>query len=143
MKSPVTGEDLIIVEVDGVELDVCPDGSGIWFDADELRQLFLVVEAPERFHDLEQRLEKLPRREGPTRRCPRCNRKMWHVATPGEGGRVVLDACPKDHGLWFDPGELEAIMAAELGDDDSALARVRTHLGAFLGPTTDDSTTSS
>lgn len=126
---------MIIVEVDGVELDVCPEGTGIWFDADELRQLFVIVGAPEELLELDQRLERLPKRVGPVRRCPRCGAKMWHVATPGESGQVVLDACPHDHGLWFDPGELEAIMGAHLAsEEDEALVRVREHLGAFLEP---------
>ena len=132
MRSPGSGQEMIIVEVNGVELDVCPAGTGVWFDADELRQLFLIVGAPEELLELDQRLERLPKRNGPMRRCPRCGARMWHVATPGRDGRVVLDACPHDHGLWFDPGELEAIMQVHLADEDESLIRVREHLGAFL-----------
>lgn len=39
------------------------------------------------------------------RRCPRCNTVMNRV-NPGSGAKVIVDIC-KDHGIWFDPGELE------------------------------------
>ena len=110
MQCPVCQKEQVIVEVDDVELDVCLDGCGIWFDAQELRQLFEVKGAPTQLHDLEQRLEELPRGEhGPVRRCPRCRGKMRHVRAPGPAGGVILDRCQRGHGLWFDPGEYEAI----------------------------------
>ena len=62
MRSPGSGQEMIIVEVNGVELDVCPAGTGVWFDADELRQLFMIVGAPEELLELDQRLERLPKR---------------------------------------------------------------------------------
>jgi len=43
-----------------------------------------------------------------------------------------LDRCPAGHGLWFDPGELAALLAARL--DGDALVSVRDYLADFLEP---------
>ncbi len=59
---------------------------------------------------------------------------MPHVRAPGASGDVILDRCRRGHGLWFDPGELEDILALEMpGEEgaDSALAKVRAFLGQF------------
>jgi Zn-finger nucleic acid-binding protein len=132
MQCPVCRQDQIIVEYGGVELDVCADGHGIWFDKDELQQLFETAGVPEMLHDLEARLVFLPRgKHGAEKRCPRCRAKMRHVAEPGPSGDVILDRCRRGHGLWFDDGELEEILDSHLGTEDAALARVRGFLGRF------------
>ena len=46
MECPVCHLDQVIVEWGDVELDVCIDGHGIWFDTDELRHLFAAAGAP-------------------------------------------------------------------------------------------------
>jgi Zn-finger nucleic acid-binding protein len=133
MLCPVCKLDQVIVEYRGVELDMCIEGHGIWFDKDELGQLFDAAGAPDMVHDLEERLIYLPRgKYGPERRCPRCRGKMRHVAAPGPSGDVILDRCRRGHGLWFDKGELEEILALQLGEDDAALGRVREFLGTFV-----------
>lgn len=133
MLCPVCQEQLVILEVEGVELDMCYERHGMWFDHDELRQLFLGTSAPETLRDLEQRLEKLPHK-GEKRRCPRCRMKMWQVAAPGDGERVILDACPMNHGIWFDQGELEAILDTQFTGDDDELRAIKDHLGLFTKP---------
>jgi Zn-finger nucleic acid-binding protein len=130
MICPDCEQRLVIVEVNGVELDMCYQQHGMWFDHDELRQLFLGTCAPETLTDLESRLERLPRKGGPKRRCPRCRAKMWQVVEPN-GADVILDACPHDHGLWFDQGELEAILDSHFGVEDDELQSVKDHLGLF------------
>lgn len=42
------------------------------------------------------------------RRCPRCDRAMDKVLA-GVSARLLLDRCAA-HGLWFDHGELGALM---------------------------------
>jgi len=84
MQCPVCKSDQVIVEYLGVELDLCYHGCGLWFDKDELQQLFEAAGAGALLQDLEQRLVCLPRgRYGPERRCPRCGGKMRHVKAPG------------------------------------------------------------
>lgn len=136
MICPICKEMLVILEVQGVELDMCHDGHGMWFDRDELRQLFLGTAAPENLLELEERLERLPHREKGVkpRKCPRCMRKMWHVAQPGDGERIILDACPEGDGLWFDQGELEAILETNFSGTDDELAAIKDHLGLFTRP---------
>ena len=132
MQCPVCRSEQLIVEVEGVELDLCLGGCGTWFDGQELRQLFELTGAPAGLHDLEQRLEELPRGEhGPVRRCPRCRGRMQHVRAPGSDGGVILDRCRHGHGLWFDPGELEELLSVSLGERDDALSAVRDYLARF------------
>jgi len=136
MQCPVCHLDQVIVEFHDVELDLCIDGCGVWFDKDEIRQLFEVAGVPAGLYDLEDRLVFLPRGEyGPERRCPRCRGKMRHVSAPGDTGRVILDRCRRGHGLWFDQGELEAILSVALDESeegDAALDAVRDFLGQFI-----------
>ena len=137
MQCPTCKLDQVIVEYEGVELDLCVDGCGVWFDRDELRQLFDVIGAPHMEHDLEDRLTFLPRGLwGPKRRCPRCRGIMRQVKAPGPSGDVILDRCRRGHGLWFDKGELEEILSLELEEGDEALAKVRHFLGGFTARAT-------
>jgi uncharacterized protein len=130
MLCPVCRDELVIVEFDEVELDACPDCRGIWFDAQELQQLFEAAGVPEHLHCLEERLEQLPR-AGSRRRCPRCGGRIVPVRAPAAAHEVILDECPRGHGLWFDQGELETLVECLLREDP-ALDRVRDYLGQFI-----------
>lgn len=125
---------MLIVECDHVELDVCFHGHGIWFDADELRQLFELAGAEEGYSGLEDRLIHLPSAKERKKRCPRCRARMRHVEAPASSGHVVLDRCPGGHGLWFDDGELHDVLTAELEEGDEALATIKRYLGSFCEP---------
>jgi len=125
---------MLIVECDHVELDVCLHGHGVWFDADELRQLFDLAGADAGFSKLEDRLTHLPSAKEKKKRCPRCRVKMRHVEAPAASGKVVLDRCPAAHGLWFDDGELHDVLTAELDEGDAALATIKNYLGSFCEP---------
>lgn len=131
MDCPVCHEEQIIVEVGGVELDMCLDGHGTWFDGQELRQLFEHVGAPELLQGLEQELR--PHRDDslPRRRCPRCHRRMEHVTAPADPEPVVLDRCPQGDGLWFDHGELQSVLRAQVQDEDPALLKLQAYLLDF------------
>lgn len=134
MLCPQCRQSLVIVECDHVELDVCFDGHGIWFDADELRQLFELAGAAESESGLAARFQHLKAHAGPKRRCPRCRARMRHVETPGSSAHVILDECPKGHGLWFDDGELHEVLSAELDEGDEALGTIKRYLGSFCEP---------
>lgn len=61
------------------------------------------------------------------RPCPAC-RKLMNRSNYGGGSGIVLDAC-RDHGLWFDKGELAAIVDfLEKGGWDRIRARERERL---------------
>jgi len=130
---PECRELLVILEVEGVELDMCVERHGLWFDAQELRQLFEICDVPEELRDLESRLEVLPH-QGARRPCPRCRARMRLVRAPNAPDTPILDQCPDGHGLWFDRGELVSLLAALLGDEDEALRHVRGFLGTFAEP---------
>lgn len=133
MLCPACRDPLVILEVEGVELDMCVQRHGLWFDAQELGQLFEICDVPEELRDLESRLEVLPQK-GARRLCPRCRARMRLVRAPNAPDTPILDQCPQGHGLWFDRGELEALLASLLGDEDEALKHVRTFLGTFVEP---------
>ncbi|HEY5658752.1 MAG TPA: zf-TFIIB domain-containing protein [Myxococcota bacterium] len=135
MLCPVCRIDQVIVEWGGVELDVCIEGHGIWFDAQELGQLFETAGAPDAGPPLETRLQPAPRGAGgPKRRCPRCRARMDHVSLPEDPEQTVLDRCPRGHGLWFEPGELERIATLELDGSPPQLERILSHLRRFTRP---------
>lgn len=124
MECPSCGEPQVIVEADGVELDLCLHGHGVWFDAQELGML-LGEEAAE----LERELRSLPA-QGKGRPCPRCAKPMELVGDPG-GSAVMLDRCARGHGLWFDDGELEQILHLAPDAARAALAKVADFLSRF------------
>ena len=130
MLCPVCRQPMLIVEFDDIELDACPDCKGIWFDAQELRELFELVGAPEHGRELEGQLERLGHASA-RRSCPRCRGRIEPVRAPTNEGELILDQCPRGHGLWFDKGELECLFESLLGEDSDALVDVRKYLGHF------------
>ena len=135
MRCPDCREELVILEVDEVELDLCIAGHGSWFDAQELVQLLDAAVAASdaasssEIPELEAELSQVPG-ETSRRRCPRCARRMKAVDWRGEG--PVLDRCPQGHGLWFDPGELQGLARVSLRQDQVALRQVQEYLRAFF-----------
>jgi Zn-finger nucleic acid-binding protein len=132
MLCPQCHEPLVIVEYHDIELDACPDCHGVWFDAQELRQMFELAGAGAAYHKLEAQLDRLPHAE-PRRRCPRCRKRLEPVRAPSAKDDLILDECPYEHGIWFDAGELEALLRASLGSE-RALEEVRGYLGEFMAP---------
>lgn len=128
---------LVILEVEDVELDVCVQNHGLWFDVQELGQLFCKFGVPDDLQDLENRLEKLPH-AGPRRHCPRCKRRMEPVRAPNAPDTLILDRCPDGDGLWFDRGELEALLVCLLEESDEELRMLRAYLGHVAAPAEDE-----
>ena len=127
----------VILEVEDVELDVCVHQHGLWFDVQELGQLFEKCGVPEDLQDLENRLEKLPH-AGPRRYCPRCGGRMEPVRAPNTPDTLILDRCPRGDGLWFDRGELEALLVCLLEESDEELRLLREYLGHVAAPAEED-----
>lgn len=106
MNCPRCGdESLIALEHEMVEVDYCPTCLGIWLDAGELELLYGDADAARAFISSG---SPAPRSDKP-RRCPECGKRMKKKSTQG-ARPVVLDRCPRGDGLWFDRGELEAIL---------------------------------
>jgi Zn-finger nucleic acid-binding protein len=92
---------MYVVEHDDIELDVCADCQGIWFDAEEL-DLLLGGTTPRGLPSASGAAEK-------ARPCPRCRKPMAKVNI-GTAGGVTVDVCERNEcGLWFDRGELREL----------------------------------
>jgi len=129
MQCPVCKEEMIVVEHEKIELDYCPGCDGIWFDAAELELLFDAFGLGESF-DFDA-LAHAPDHHAvgseKARKCPICARRMEKViigAAPG----VLVDRCPRGHGLWFDGGELGRVIE-EVLDMPGAEGKVVSFLG--------------
>ncbi len=114
MKCPVCRASMLVIEHKRIELDYCPRCHGVWFDSGELELLLASLNAQPSFSPTQSDEKK--------RRCPVCRRKM-DKALAGKPG-VVIDSCPEGHGLWFDSGEVEALVKQMGGGAE---------IGAFLG----------
>jgi len=89
----------------GVEVDLCDQCGGVWLDGGEI---LLLARQPKA---VEQRLEAARAGgEASVRRSPRSGQPMLSVRYAG-GPRI--DLCEQTGGIWCDPGELKALLAAE------------------------------
>ena len=104
MKSPVSNEPMLVLELAGVEVDYCPFTKGIWLDAGELEALYEDKSATDSllssFSVDENSREKRVR-------CPICRKKMEKVLVDD---KILIDRCESGHGLWFDEGELMEVL---------------------------------
>ena len=129
MICPACKAQMIVVEYKQIELDYCPTCNGVWFDADELELLLGAIDLP--VEDLVRPPEETPSEK--PRKCPYCRRKMEKVLT-GPGGGVLIDRCRRGHGLWFDGGELDTVIAAlrKPADQGGAADKAGGEMGSFL-----------
>lgn len=105
---PRCSQPLVVEDYADTPLDECTQCGGVFVEAWILDKL---VAAREARMSLAISLPDRPlHRETAVRylRCPRCstqmNRKIF-----GRSSGIVVDVC-KDHGMWFDPGELAAVI---------------------------------
>jgi len=114
MKCPVCRVPMYVVEYKEIELDLCPDCGGVWFDRGEL-DLLMPAEGA---------LDASPAQtEEAGRPCPLCARTMAKLRI-GPGRRVLVDSCAVC-GLWFDRHEVEDLsrdLVEHNMDVDPALA---------------------
>jgi len=54
------------------------------------------------------------------RRCPICHKKMEKVYF-GDDQSVIVDRCGKEHGIWFDRGELNSIIELATGGESPVI----------------------
>jgi Zn-finger nucleic acid-binding protein len=65
------------------------------------------------------------------RRCPICGNKM-KKATVGHEPEVLIDACPRGDGLWFDSGEVGQLIT-QISDKTSKESDSQGSVITFLG----------
>ncbi len=109
MICPACKSDMIVVEHERIELDYCVKCHGVWFDAGELELLLGTLGLDSAVEFLGDILEA---GEAETtekkRRCPLCRQKMKKVNLETE---VLVDVCPQGEGVWFDGGEVGALIS--------------------------------
>ena len=99
MKCPRDGIDLVPGMYKGIEIDRCPEDSGMWLDYPELDQLEDTVLDQDH---LKGTLMYSPHPAGIN--CPECGEEM--TAFYYRANSMVLDVCGKHgHGFWLDGGE--------------------------------------
>jgi Zn-finger nucleic acid-binding protein len=102
-----------IYEAD-IRVDACPACGGMWLDRGELEA---IQESKER--DYSEELARMPnlgynayklaqQKVGRTLQCPKCNIEM-EAREYARCSQVMIDVCPKCHGIWLDKGEIEAL----------------------------------
>ncbi|OGO05396.1 MAG: hypothetical protein A2Y60_03640, partial [Chloroflexi bacterium RBG_13_54_9] len=132
MKCPACKSDMIVVEHSRIELDHCLKCQGVWFDSDELelllkssglesRNLFIsnVLASPEA-----KTAEK-------KRKCPICGKRMKKT-TVGHQLEILIDVCPRGHGLYFDGGELSKL-TKQLAEGQMEGSNSQQQLIGFVG----------
>lgn len=118
MLCPVCKEPMVVLELEQVEIDYCTGCSGIWLDSGELELLF--ENEAERKKSLQSLRDASEHPEKPYR-CPVCNKKMLKVHV-GDNDEILIDRCKKDHGFWFDKGELKSVI--ELGSKENKIVNL-------------------
>jgi len=126
---------MIVVEHEQIELDYCVNCLGVWFDAGELALLLETMQLEGAGISVDSVLTS-PEAESSEkkRRCPICGNKM-KKATVGHEPEVLIDACPRGDGLWFDSGEVGQLitqMSDKPSEESDSQERVITFLGEVL-----------
>jgi Zn-finger nucleic acid-binding protein len=122
---------MIVVEHDKVELDHCTNCQGVWFDAGEL-ELFLESKKLEDPHLYPAYFTTAPeaKTSEKRRKCPICGKKMRKVII-GEKPKVLIDACPRGDGLWFDGGEIDQLIS-QLSEKPAHTPDSHEHVTSFI-----------
>lgn len=97
---------MIVLELEQVEVDYCIGCAGVWLDAGELELLLETDEERERLINLFKEAAEVKEK---SYNCPICGKQM-KKSEIGEKGKVVVDKCRKNHGIWFDKGELKKVV---------------------------------
>ncbi len=116
---PVCGCDMAVLELHGTEIDYCFSCGGIWLDSGELEVLI----GDERKSDEIVKLFKdvTSTSKEKKRPCPVCGKAMKKVEVKLENP-VIIDKCPKEHGIWFDKDELYRIVnRADVSGNDKVV----------------------
>ena len=132
MKCPACSNLMIVVEHENIELDYCVDCSGVWFDAGELELLLETMQLEGTSLSLDGILTSPEARSSEKKRkCPICRQRM-KKATVGHEPEVLIDACQRGDGLWFDKGEVGQLIT-QLSDKPSQESDSQGRVITFLG----------
>jgi hypothetical protein len=106
MICPVCKEPLVVLELEQIEIDYCTSCDGVWLDAGELELLLETEEERRRLINLFKEAADVKEK---SYSCAICGKHMKKFEI-GVKGKVVVDKCKKNHGIWFDRGELQKVV---------------------------------
>ncbi|MCK5843795.1 MAG: zf-TFIIB domain-containing protein [Victivallales bacterium] len=112
---------MLVIELRDVEVDFCSECRGVWLDEGELD--LLLPKNSKNGSAIAAELESTTSPKGKGgRECPVCGKRMLLVDIPIDSdvsetvSSVEVDKCPRNHGLWFDKGELQTIASSAKGE---------------------------
>ena len=131
-KCPVDDFTLSQASYEGVTIDQCPHCSGVWLDAGELETVQNAQASDFRDVPTESAIEDVKAAEAmgraaeeTPRGCVVCNagleQKEYAYAS-----QVMIDQCPKGHGMWLDKNELARLEM--FFEDEEDLDKILTSL---------------
>ena len=127
MDCPLCKNPMIVLELQQVEVDHCPACGGIWLDAGELELLF---EDAQQAEQLVGSFRQAPHTKEKARPCPICLKKMQKIFSR-QREPVVIDRCPKGHGLWFDRGELPQVLSKAGLDREQKIIKLLSEIFSY------------
>jgi uncharacterized protein len=106
---PTCGSNLNLYTVFSMQFEGCPKCKGIWLVKDELRKLKNRVDGGSLrwLNDEIENLEKT-RVISTNRPCVKCKTTKLAAVHFGKSS-ILIDWCPKCHGMWLDRGEFEEV----------------------------------
>lgn len=110
---------LIVLEMEGIEIDYCTECNGVWLDEGEI-EMILKLEGAEPDTLANELFATKPDAKS-DKRCVRCNAKMQMVKV-GEP-LVAIDRCPLGDGVWFDQGEMQTLIQSSHTDAKGIVAQ--------------------
>lgn len=114
MECPTCKATLQTASHEGVGVDRCPVGHGVWLDPGEIARIVDRRDAPRPADELQAAVGRGAHTgeageiSAATRPCPVCGALMERRVYDEISG-VLIDVC--EHGLWFDERELERVEA--------------------------------
>jgi Zn-finger nucleic acid-binding protein len=129
MRCVTCKEPMIVLEIDQVELDFCLSCAGIWLDSGELE---LLIADPSQMRAALILAANEKAKNAGSRKCPICRKRM-DILKIGASSPIEIDCCPKNHGFWFDRGELEQIMSVLDKNNHSQVAQLLSNMFSDVG----------
>ncbi len=110
-KCPVDGATLDLYSLGHLKFGGCPKCHGMWLEKDDLRKLKNKMNDGQ-LHWLNREVDNIEKARVITssRPCPSCPDTKLRSVIFGHS-LVVIDWCPKCHGVWLDRGEFDSITA--------------------------------
>ncbi len=110
MQCPEDASELQTADYKGVPIGECPQCLGRWFDRDELKKAKDRTDEDLRWLDFDPFGADADRFAVRTqgKQCPKDSARM--AALTYERSGVVIDRCPRCHGIWLNHGEFEKIV---------------------------------